>query len=72
MGYGGVSGRGKAMKRLMMAVLVMSWASPVWGEINFFTGNTLHEECQKVEPDNLYYQANAFCICKAPYLCTIF
>jgi hypothetical protein len=50
------------MKRLLMAVLVMGWASPVWGEINFVSGNALHEECQIAETDNVYYQADAYCI----------
>ncbi len=44
------------MKRLLMVMLVMSWASPVWAAFN--SGNQLIAFCQASEMD----PGNAYCL----------
>ena len=48
------------MKKLIIAVLVMSWASPVWA--SFIDGNTLYSWCQEEKSSNIYFQMNARCV----------
>ena len=49
------------MKRILIAVLVMGWASPVWAA-GFNSGNDLFAECQVEKTDDIYYQSNANCM----------
>ena len=47
------------MKRILMVMLVMSWASPGWA--GFKAGNELFAECQVAKTDNTYYQ-RGYCL----------
>ena len=48
------------MKKLIIAVLVMSWASPVWAAA-FTNGNDLYEKCTVEKSSNVYYMDYSWC-----------